>query len=49
MPLIRNPEKIATIVNAVECHPTWSDKRIAVETHTSSSGGAGARRRLFHC
>jgi hypothetical protein len=32
---IRNAENIAVIVNAVGCHPTWSDKRIAVETHTS--------------
>lgn len=35
MSLTRNFEKIAVIVNAVECHPTWSDKRIAVEAHTT--------------
>jgi hypothetical protein len=48
MPLTRNPEKTAAIVKAVECHPTWSDKRIAMETHTSRTVVWKIRRYILH-
>jgi hypothetical protein len=48
MSLTRNSEKIATIVNAVDCRPTWSDKRIAAETHTSRTVVWEIRRYILH-
>jgi hypothetical protein len=48
MSLTRNSDKIATIVNAVDCHPTWSDKRIAAETHTSRTVVWEIRRYILH-
>jgi hypothetical protein len=48
MPLIRNPEKIAIIVNAVECHPTWSDKTIALHCSTSRTVVWKIRRYVLH-